>query len=282
MISTCRYAVLSMLVLSACGGGGNGGGSPVLPDPVPVENGPFQTYQTDHNKFSRVRMNYATAADAPVVAKFEDGNPADPVGYRNLIARNEALYEGKMVIEVLAEVDTGNGGKAKRLLRLTADQAPFENVRNGRLIEASGKYHFRGQSLAWVTIDDGPLLSGHHDRGLESLVLDFDAGTASVDIRTEVSNKSEVEIGLKAAGLPFDVVSGAYGGAVTINVDNPDVTETYSIDGHLRGSLGGRPGYRDNVHGLTTSGLYRAHGSDNGTAVTVDGVFMGVDPNVLP
>lgn len=279
---SCKYAVLSVIVLSACGGGGNTGGSQGLPEPVPVGNGPFQTYKTDHNKFSRVRMNYATAADAPVLAKFEDADPADPVGYRNLIARNEALYEGKMVIEVIAEVDAGKGDKAKRLLRLTADQAPFENVRNGRLIEASGKYHFRGQSLAWVTIDDGPLLSGRHDRGLESLVLDFDAGTASVDIRTEVSADSEVEIGLRAAGLPFDVVSGAYGGAVTINVDNPDVTETYSIDGHLRGNLGGRPGYRDNVHGLTTSGLYRAHASDNGTVVTVDGVFMGVDPNVLP
>lgn len=227
-------------------------------------------------------MNHATAADAAVLAKFEDSDPADPVGYRNLIARSEALSEGNMVVEVIAAVDAGNGGKATRLLRLTADQAPFENVQNGRLIDASGRYHFRGQSLAWVTIDDGPLLSGRHDRGLESLVLDFDAGTASIDIRTEVSANSDVEIGLRAGALPFDVVSGAYGGGVTINVQNPDVTETYSIDGHLRGNVGGRPGYRDNLHSLTTSGLYRASGTDGGTAVTVDGVFMGVDPNALP
>lgn len=282
MILSHKCAVLSLLVLSACGGGGNGGGFPDLPDTVPVENGPFQTYRTDHNSFSRVRMDHATAADAPVLAKFEDGDPADPAGYRNLIARNEALYDGNMVIEVIAEVETGQGDKARRLLRLTADQAPFENVRNGRLVEASGKYHFRGQSLAWVTIDDGPLLSGRHERGLESLVLDLEAGTASVDIRTEVSPDSEVEIGLKAAGLPFDVVSGAYGGGVTIDVENPDVAETYSINGHLRGNVGGRPGYKNDVHGLTTSGLYRASGNDKGSAVTVDGVFMGVDPNVLP
>ncbi|MBV0892868.1 viral aspartic protease [Paracoccus sp. Z118] len=277
-----RSAVLLLLSLSACGGGGGGPSPGDRPDAVPVPDGPFEAYQANHNGFSRVRMNYATAADAAVLAGFEDSDPADPVGYRNLIAQNEALYEGNMVIEVIAEVDTDNGDKAKRLLRLTADQAPFENVRNGRLVEASGKYHFRGQSLAWVTIDSGPLLSGRHDRGLESLVLDFDAGTANIDIRTEVSRNSEVEIGLKAAGLPFDVVSGAYGGGVTINVNNPDVTEAYSIDGHLRGNVGGRPGYRNDVHGLTTSGLYRASGSDGGTAVTVDGVFMGADPNVLP
>lgn len=283
MTLPAKTAILLLLSLSACGSGGNGrGGAPELPDTVPVGNGPFEAYQTSHNKFSRVRMNYAEAADAPVLAKFEDGDPADPVGYRNLIARSEALYESNMVVEVIAEVDTGNGDKAKRLLRLTADQAPFENVRNGRLVDASGKYHFRGQSLAWVTIDDGPLLSGRHDRGLESLVLDFGAGTANIDIRTEVSANSEVEIGLKAAGLPFDVISGAYGGAVTINVNNPDVTKTYNIDGHLRGNLGGRPGYKNNIHSMTTSGLYRANGSDGGTAVTVDGVFMGADPNALP
>lgn len=268
--------IVALLLLSGCGGSGGG---VALPEPTPVDAGRFETYRTNHNGFSRVRMDHSTAADAPILAGFEDADPSDPAGYRNLIAQNEALHDGTMIVEVIAQIDAGNGDKATRLLRLTADQAPFENVRNGRLVEASGTYHFRGQSFAWVTIDDGPLLSGRHNQGLENLMLDFDSRTASIDIRTEVAADSEVEIGLTAAQLPFDIVSGAYGGAVTINVRNPDVTESYAVNGHLRGNVGGRPGYSDHVHGLTTSGLYTASGSDNGTAVTVDGVYMGADPN---
>lgn len=277
--------LLSLVLLAACGGGGGGGtgdAPPLAPPPEgrPVASGPFQTYTTQHNGFARVRRDASQGPrDARALAAFDDGNPADPAGYRDLIARADADRAGRMTIEVIAEVDPRNGRRATRLLRLTADQAPFDNLRDGQLVAASGQYFFKGQSFAWVTIDDGPLLSGRHSDGLENLMLDFDRGTANVDIRTEVSPRSQVEIGLRARNLPFNVVTGAYGGAATISVRNPDVTETYRIDGQLRGNVGGSPTYRDGRHGMTTSGLYRATGRDKGHAVRVDGAYSGVDPN---
>jgi hypothetical protein len=276
-----KAVVAALLLASACGGGGGGGGAK-LPEQAPVDGGPFESYRTDHNGFARVRMDRSTPKDAAILRQFEDANPADPAGYRNLLAQTEASYEGKMVVEAIAEVDTAKGGKAKRLLRLTADQNAFENVRNGKLVTTGGKYYFRGESFAWVTIDDGPLLSGHHRRGLENLELDFDTGTASIDIRTEVANGSEVEIALKARDLPFDIVSGAYGGAVTVNVRNPNADRVIAAGGNLRGNVGGRPVYTDNVHGMTTSGLYTAQGSAGGTTVKVDGLYRGADPNAAP
>lgn len=275
------FAAGSLALLAACGGGGGGGSqTPPLPEGKPVASGPFETYQTQHNGFQRVRMDRSRAGDAAVLAAF-DSAPTDPAGYRDLLARAET-EASRMTIEVIAEVGPGTNGAPTRLLRLTADQAPFENVRNGELVTASGQYFFKGQSFAWVTIDDGPLLSGRHNEGLENLMLDFDRGTADIDIRTEVSDRSQVEIGLRARGLPFDVVSGAYGGAATIRVRNPDVTETYQIAGHLRGNVGGSPTYQDGVHGMTTSGLYTATGTDDGRTVTVDGTYFGRHQNARP
>jgi len=275
-----KTVVAALLFVAACGGGGSGISQ--LPDSVPIDAGPFETYRADHNGFSRVRMNRSTPKDASVLKQFEDQNPADPAGYRNLLAQSEALYEGKMVVEVIAEVEAAKGGKARRLLRLTADQNAFDNVRGGRLVTTGGKYYFRGESFAWVTIDGGPLLSGHHSQGLENLELDFDAGTASIDIRTEVAKGSEVEIALKADDLPFDLITGAYGGAVTVNVRNPNANQVIAASGNLRGNVGGKPVYRNNAHGMTTSGLYTARGTSGGTTVTVDGIYRGADPHEAP
>jgi len=288
--------VASALVLVAACAGSRGDGPRIVnpapspapetppkpPEGRPVADGPFAAYPTTQNGFDRVRLDRSGPADASVLAAFDDSNPTDPAGYRNLIALTEAEYAGRMTVEVIAEVDPANNGRPTRLLRLTTDQAPFENLRDGELVTATGRYFFKGESFAWVTIDDGPLLSGRQSTGLENLVLDFDRGTADIDIRTEVSDRSEVEIGLQARDLPFNVVSGAYGGATTISVRNPDVTQTYDIAGDLRGSVGGSPTYRDGQHGMTTSGLYTATGTDQGHAVTVDGVFFGNDPNAAP
>lgn len=275
-----RFLVLgSFAVLAACGGGSAHTEAP--PSGRPVPSGPFESYTTQHNGFQRVRMDRSRAGDAATLAAFEDANPRDPAGYRNLIRLAERDYGGKVTIEVIAQVDAA-GGAPTRLLRLTADQAAFENTRNGRPVTTGGRYFFKGQSFAWVTIDDGPLLSGRHSQGLENLVLDFDKGTADIDIRTEVSDRSQVEIGLRANGLPFDVVSGAFGGGATIRVRNPDVTETYRIPGHLRGNVGGSPTYSDGQHGMTASGLYTARGTDGGRRVKVDGAFVGRDPNARP
>lgn len=273
------YSLSAVLLLVACSGGS--GNAPTPPTGRPVASGPFQTYTTQHNGFNRVRMDRSLPKDANAIAAFEDADPRDPAGYRNLIRLAEQDYIGKVTIEALAQIDTSSGAPT-RLVRLTADQAPFENLRNGSLVTTGGRYFFRGQSFAWVTIDDGPLLSGRHDQGLESLVLDFDRGTADINIRTEVSNRSQVEIGLRANGMPFDVVSGAFGGDTTIRVRNPKVTETYRIPGHLRGNVGGSPTYSNGQHRMTASGLYTARGVDEGRKVKVDGAFVGRDPNAGP
>ncbi|MFC7704594.1 viral aspartic protease [Plastorhodobacter daqingensis] len=223
-------------------------------------------------------MDRSRPGDAGILAAFEDADPADPAGYRNLIDLAET-YDGRVTIEVIAQVDPALAGAPTRLLRLTADQEPFRNIGRTGLVTASGQYFFRGQSFAWVTIDDGPLLSGRQDQGLENLMLDFDRGTADISLRTEVSARSEVEIGLNARGLPFNIVTGQYGGATTIFVRNPDLAESYDIPGYLRGNVGGSPIYQNGTHGMTTSGLFTATGTDGGRHVTVDGAYVGRDPN---
>src|SRR5690606_27206836 len=103
--------------------------------------------------------------------KFDRGD--SPAGYRNLMADVAGLYERQdMVLEVIAELDT-KGTKAARLIRVTADQSLLQNEKNGRLVAETGKFHFRGQAFAWVTIDQGPMLSGHHPNGLVDMSVDF-------------------------------------------------------------------------------------------------------------
>lgn len=276
-----RFLCFGVLAqLAACSGSGSSE-LPAPPTGKSVESGPFESYTAQHSGFQRVRMDRSRPRDAAAIAAFEDSDPADPAGYRRLIDSAARDYAGRVQIEVIAQIGA-NDDAPTRLVRLTTDQAPLQNLRDGALITTGGRYFFRGQSFAWATIDEGPLLSGQHDQGLENLILDFGRGTADVNIRTEVSDRSQVEISLQARGLPFDVVTGAFGGNATIRVRNPDVTETYRVPGHLRGNAGGSPTYTDGVHGMTASGLYTARGEDGGHRVTVDGVFIGRDPNARP
>ena len=275
LMSRPLYCVLAF-ALAACGGGGS-----TVPAGAVVDVPGFETYRTGHNNRNRViRSNTdpANVADAAVLTAF-DTTGAGPAGYKDLIAVNDA----NMTVEVIAEVATGPGGeKATRLLRLTVDQIPLQNVKDGQLVAATGTYFFRGQSFAWVTIDGGPVLSGRHSQGLESMVVDFGAGTVALEVRTEVAAGSDVEIGFKAENLPFNVVTGAYGGAVTIAVRNPDVTSSYAVNGMLRGNVGGTPVFAGGTHGMTTSGLFTAKGTTVDGEVTVDGVILGADPNATP
>lgn len=268
-----------LLLLTACGGGSGSTPTPPSPPPVPVETPAFESYVTDHSGFNRIRRDYADPSDAGPIADFESGSPDAPAGYRNLIALNEALYGGRMVIEVLAEVDT-DSGRTTRLLRLTADQTPF---RNDGPAAASGRFHLRGENFAWVSIDGGPVLSGSDDRGLVDMVLDFDTQTASLNLRTGVGHGSEIRTEITASDLPFDIRSGAYGGDINIQIWDPDGPDILSIDGSLRGNVGGTPRYVDGLHDLSTSGLYTGTGTDagTGTSVQIDGIFVGVDPNAL-
>lgn len=275
-------AALSYLfVLAACVGGGDG--RPPLPDGVPVETPAFETYVTDHNGFSRVRLDQTTAEDAPVIAAFEDADPTDPAGYRNVIALNEAVYAGRMHVEVIAQVD-GDTGPVQRLLRLTVDQSPFQNLEAGRLVAADGVFYLRGHNFSWVSIDDGPILSGNDPRGLVDLALDFGNETATIDLRTGVGDGSGVRTEIAAMQLPFNIRTGAYGGDVVISVWDPDSPDILSVDGSLRGTVGGRPAHANDLHDLSTSGLYTADGTDSetGRQLSVRGAYVGVDPNALP
>ena len=270
---------LGLTLLIGCGGGGGSS----LPPGEDVSTPAFETYTTQHNDRNRVRSRIAvSAAEKDVLDKF-DSSKGGPAGYLSLIDIGKTPYDSTMTIEVIAKVGSG-GRKATRLLRLTADQSEFVNARNGQLIEATGKYYFRGENYAWVTIDGGALLSGHHSEGLENLVLDFDAQTASIDLRTGVGPGSDARIELKGKDLPFNIRSGAYGGDVSIRVLDPALKG--SISGSLRGNVGGTPGYSNSQHALTTSGIYTGSGTlkDAGGshAVSVDGIFFGRDPNASP
>lgn len=275
------FPLLAMaLTLSACGPGGDaypngdGGKPPVTGNTVTTPA--FEDYTTAHNNRNRIRLSRtasADSADLAAIAAFDAGNPPSPAAYKNLVSINDA----KMNIEVLAKM-AGDGSGPERLLRLTVDHIPLKTDKTKAI---TGQYHFRGASFAWVTIDNGPMLSGSHQQGLTNLMLDFDRGTANIDLRTEVSGSSSVEIGLSAKDLPFNVVTGAYGGNVQIDVRNPnDASKLYNIDGSLRGNVGGDPAYTDSKHGLSTSGIFTATGTDQGSTITIDGIYHGIDPNL--
>ncbi len=269
--SIARIALLTLLC---------GCGNLSVPEGVDVTTPAFENYARSDNGFNRIRRNYADAGDAAVLAQFEDADPADPAGYRNLIALSDAAYDGKVIIEVIGQVDnSGTTEQVTRLLRLTADQTPFLNVKRDALIVATGKYYLRGQNFVWVSINGDPIRSGSDSDGLVNLVLDFDAQTADISLRTGVTATSDIRTEISANGLPFNITTGAYGGDVTIQVSDPDSSAIFAIDGSLRGNIGGTPDYAAGAHGMTTSGLYTATGTDGATQVVVDGVFVGKDPN---
>ncbi|WP_226783204.1 viral aspartic protease [Oceaniglobus trochenteri] len=238
----------------------------------------FETYVTAHNGANRVRSDLSGPQDAAILAQFEDADPQSPAGYRSLIALNEATYSDDVSIEVIAQVDgSGPTETVTRVLRLTADQAPLAQVPG-----TTGRYFLRGDNFSWVTIDDGPVLSGSDSRGLVDLVLDFDTGMADIQLRTGVAGTSQVRTEVVGTGLPFNIRNGAFGGAITVAIHDPDGPLVYAIDGSLRGNIGGDPGFSNSIHGLSGSGLYTATGTDQGATVTIDGAFAGVDPNALP
>ena len=272
-------AILCLAVLTGCGGGGGVAG-PRLSDGATVTTPAFQSYARNDNGYGRVRRDYASAADGAVLAQFEDANPADPAGYRNLIALSDAAYNGRVILEVIGAVQgSGTTETVTRLLRLTADEAPFVNESGNALVTATGQFYLRGQNFVWVSINGQPIRSGSDSGGLVNLVLDFGKQTANINLRTGVTETSQVRTEITANGLPFNIRSGAYGGDITIQVSDPDSTAIYAIDGSLRGNLGGSPTYANSVHPLTTAGLYTASGTDGSTQVVVDGAFAGKDPN---
>lgn len=278
-----QILILPLVCATACSGVLPVNTASRLSEGAVIATPAFDSYVTNHNGFSRVRRDLGTPADAAVIAAFEDSDPRDPAGFRNLIALNQALYRGRVSIEVLGE-ETLPGGPARRILRMTADQSPFDNGPDGTPVAASGRFHFRGANFAWVQAEGGPLLSAQDATGLVHMVIDFDTQSASLNLRTGVAGESQFRSEIIATDLPMNVRSGAYGGDIVIEVWDPLGPETVILDGSLRGNLGGRPEYGQGQHDMSTSGLYTGEGLHPGTGQIwrLDGAFAGRDPNVLP
>lgn len=279
------FGLIALLALAACGDRKAPDAVPPLPDGKPIDTPAFQSRKLAETGQNRIRLTKpTTAADRRALAAI-DGPGNTPAGYLNMI--DQALMPNDhMQIDVIAEVDTASG-KAKRLIRLTADQSAFVNQNGGQMIETKGQYYFRGQSFAWVTIDDRPLLSGAHVQGLENMMIDFDRQTASIDLRTEVAGASEVEVQIRAKDLPFNIRSGAFGGDINIALRDPNSPKLGEVPGSIRGNIGGTPGYVNGKHDLTTSGVFTGKGQISDPSglvkgpsdVTIDGIFFGKDVN---
>lgn len=272
-----RFLISAVLVLAACGGGGSGT-APSSPPGKAIDTPAFQTYRTDHNGYNRIRTDKTTPADAEVIAGFEDARPDSPAGYRNLVDLAGSSYADTMTVEVIGQME---GDKAKRILRLTVDEAPFLEARAGRPVSADGKYYFRGANFVWASIDGAPIVTGANSDGLVNMELDFGKQTASLRLETGVNSGSDLRSEMTANDLPFNIRTGAYGGDVTLSVWDPGSADILRAAGSLRGSVGGRPEFADNKHDMTTSGLYRISGRDpvTGRQVDADGIFLGADPN---
>ncbi|MGP3698972.1 viral aspartic protease [Rhodobacter sp. NSM] len=264
--------------LTACGGGRSGGTDvePTFTGREVVTEG-IEHYVTDHNGYSRVRIDHAaTQADRDALGQFDDSNPATPAGYRNLIERAENVYADSVFIEVIAQIDKDVEGneKVQKVLRLTADQAPFDNVDGAGNPIGSGKYYFRGNGnfRVYASVDGGEVQTGVGD--LEALAIDFDTGTAAIHLHTGINETSRIETEVLADSLTFNILTGTYGGAITQTARVGG--ETLTAQGHLRGSISGDEASltRQNEQ-MTTSGVFTA----NGARLSSDGIFWGSQLN---
>lgn len=269
------WLMFALLGLAACGGGS----SAVAPDRV-ITTPAFTTPALVAGQNS-IRLDRSVAGDSAVLADFDNPAVADPTGYRKLITLSEAAYASKVNIEVIAAVSGPDGSVTNRLLRLT--------TRQGELIpttstakDPDGVYWFKGESFAWASVDGGPPISGYHATGLETLKIDFKQGLASIDLRTENSLTSGVEVTLVANDLPFNVTSGAFGGDITLQVRFRDDPTVAVANGSLRGNIGGEEKFVEDIHQMVAGGLYTATGTADGKSIRVDGAFVGAHEKALP
>ncbi|MWB78757.1 viral aspartic protease [Pseudooceanicola sp. 216_PA32_1] len=282
----CAIALLALL--AACSGGGGGGGgmttAPMTPAPVPVgttiTTPGVADYVTDHNGFTRARISSSTPADMAILQQFDDANPANPAGYRNLIALTEKRYTDNMQLEVIAEVASAAGGgeQVVRVLRLTADQAPFKNLDSNNNLIAKGEFFFRGSAEVYAMVDGGALQRGIGD--LENMVVNFDTQTVSINLRTPFNPAagSGIETEMVAANIPLNVVTGSFGGPVALQTRSATTGEVLTSTGTLRGNLNGdEAGLSRLVENMTTSGLFSV--GQTGERMTAQGIFWGSQLN---
>ncbi|SNT42225.1 hypothetical protein SAMN05421763_11720 [[Luteovulum] sphaeroides subsp. megalophilum] len=264
--------------LTACGGGGSGEKNvePKFTGREVVTEG-IEHYVTDHNGYSRVRIdNAATQADYDALGQFDDSNPATPAGYRNLIERAENAYTNSVFVEVIAQIDKDAEGDEQvvKVLRLTADQAPFDNVDGAGNPIGSGKYYFRGNGdfRVYARVDGGEVQTGVGD--LEALTIDFDTGTAAIHLRTGLNETSRIETEILAENLTFDILTGTFGGAITQTARVGG--DTLTAQGYLRGSISGNEAsLTRQKEQMTTSGVFTA----DGARLNSDGIFWGSQLN---
>jgi hypothetical protein len=275
-------AGLLALTLTGCGGGGGGGGTAgnAPEQGTQIVTPAFETYTTDHNGYSRVRLQTAAGdADRAILDRFDDPARTGPADYRNLIALTEDRYRDTMTLEVIAQVSgSGDGEKVERILRLTADQAPFDNVDSRGNLIASGKYYFRGSAEVYATVDGGGLQRGVGD--LENMVVDFDRQTVRINLRTpfDPGAGSDIETEIDARGLSLNVLTGAFGGAVKMTTRSAETGDTLTSSGQLRGSLNGdAAGLSRLIENMTTSGLFTVGGDRD--RFQAEGIFWGSQLN---
>jgi hypothetical protein len=247
------------------------------PDAAVVTTPGIDTSITDQRGFQRARIDRAGPGDAAVLAQF-DATGAGPAGFVNLIALTEQRYRDTMAIEVIAEVDTAAGGRVIRILRLTADQAPFVNVRQDGTTIGTGRFFFRGGAEVYARLDGGALARGVGE--LQNMIVDFDAATVAIDLRTpfDPAAGSAIETELRAADLPFNIRTGTFGGPVTLATRSADTGEIVTEAGVLRGHIrGDEAGLSRLVENMTGSGLFTVGGA--GSRLQADGVFWGSQLN---
>ena len=225
--------------------------------------------------FQRARIDRSLPADAAVLAQF-DATGSGPAGFVTLIDLAERRYAETMAIEVIAELDTGGG--VTRILRLTADQAPFVNIRQDGSTIGRGSYFFRGGAEVYARVDGGALLRGRGE--LQNMVVDFDGATVAIDLRTPLDPGagSAIETELRAAALPFNIRTGTFGGPVTLATRSGDTGEIVTATGVLRGHIrGDEAGLSRQVENMTGSGLFTV--GNPGARLQADGVFWGSQLN---
>ena len=265
-------ACAGLVLLAGCGSGTT---------PAPREGKVITTpgivsYTTGHNGYSRARIEAVGAEDAALVAQF-DTDPTTPAGYRNIIELTEARYRETMFIEVIAEVapDTDSTERVVRVLRMTADQAPFDlRARDGSTLQPTGQFYFRGEAEVYASRDGGELLRGRGE--LVNLTVNFDTETVSINIRTpfDPSLGSAVETEITALELPFSVTTGQFGGTVFMTTRSEVDGAILSVAGVLLGHMSGNEaGLTRLVENLTTSGLFTI--GTAGEPFSARGVFWG-------
>lgn len=240
-----------------------------------VDTPGIATGTTQRGGFQRARIDRSEPADAAVLAAF-DATGTGPAGFVNLIALAERRYRETMAIEVIAELDAGGG--VTRILRLTADQAPFVNIRQDGSTIGRGSYFFRGGAEVYARVDGGALLRGRGE--LQNMVVDFDSATVTIDLRTPLDPGagSAIETTLRASDLALNIRTGTFGGPVTLSTRSGTTGEIVTATGVLRGHIrGDEAGLSRLVENMTGSGLFTV--GSPGARLQADGVFWGSQLN---